>query len=124
VASASGVCSGTFTDASGHAHQLSSAPGTYAASEVAPGATCGGGTDTGTGALGFTYGEVRFTISEARAGPVVTATAQGAKGGSAAGQGNVNQSANPVTVAQACAGAGLAQAPIDIRISTTPSMSG
>lgn len=123
-ARASGACSGTFTDRSGRTHQLSSAPATYQASEQASGATCGGGTDSGTGVLGFPYGSVSFSISEVRAGPAVTARAQGADGGSAAGQGNVSPSESPVTVLQACAGSGLSQAPIDIRLSTTPSISG
>jgi hypothetical protein len=72
----------------------------------------------------FPDGQIKFTISETRAGPVVTATAQGAAGGSAAGEGNISPSADPVAIAQACAAAGLKQAPIDIRIATTPSMSG
>ena len=67
---------------------------------------------------------MKFTISETRAGPLVTATAQGANGGSAIGEGNVSPTANPVTIAQECGGAGLIRAPIDIRLRTTPSISG
>jgi hypothetical protein len=123
-AHATGSCSGTFTDRSGRAHQLSAAPVSYLASEQAGSATCGGGTDTGSGVLEFPYGEIDFSISEARIGGVVSANAQGAQGGSAAGEGNVSLGENPVTVLKACAGTGLPQAPIDIRLSTTPSMSG
>jgi polyvinyl alcohol dehydrogenase (cytochrome) len=124
TARASGTCSGTFTDPSGQAHQLSGAPVTYSATEQATNSTCGAGTDTGAGSLQFPDGKITFTISETRAGPVVTATAQGTKGGSAAAEGNISPAANPVTIAQECAGAGLDQAPIDIRITTTPSISG
>jgi polyvinyl alcohol dehydrogenase (cytochrome) len=124
AASASGECSGTFTDRHGRTHQLSRAPSAYRASEQANSATCGGGTDAGAGVLRLPYGEVRFSISETRAGPLVTATAQGSNGGSAIGEGNISPSANPVTIAQACGGTGLALAPIDIRLRTTPTMSG
>jgi polyvinyl alcohol dehydrogenase (cytochrome) len=123
-AHATGACSGTFTDRAGATHQLSSAPVTYRATELANNATCGAGTDTGSGVLQFAYGEIKFSISETRAGPVVTATAQGTQGGSAAAEGNVSPSQKPVTVLQACASTGLAQAPIDIRVTTTPSISG
>jgi hypothetical protein len=123
-ARASGECSGTFTDHSARTHQLSSAPATYQASEHASGATCGGGTDSGTGVLGLPYGSVSFSISEVRAGPAVTARAQGTGGGSATGEGNVSPSESPATVLQACDAGGLSQAPIDIRLSTTPSISG
>ncbi len=124
TAIASGTCSGTFTDRGGHAHAVSGTPATYRAVEHATSATCQAGTDIGTGSLGFPWGDVAFAISETRAGPLVSATANGAAGGSALGEGNISPSANPVTIAQACSGTGLSQAPIDIRLSTTPSMSG
>ena len=40
------------------------------------------------------------------------------------GQANISPSADPVAIAQACAGAGLTEAPVDIQVSTTPSISG
>lgn len=123
-ARATGTCSGSFTDRVGRTSQLSDAKVRYVATERATNATCGAGTDVGTGALRFRYGAIRFSISEVRTGPLVTAIAQGARGGSAAGQGNVSPSANPVTILQQCAGAGLAGAPIDIRLASTPSISG
>lgn len=109
VVRATGTCSG--------------APATYVASELAPRATCGGGTDTGSGQLALRGGKIGFTISEVRAGPVVTATANGEAGGSAAGQGNISPGASPVSVVQACGGTGLSEAPIDIRLAS-PSISG
>jgi hypothetical protein len=51
-------------------------------------------------------------------------TLKGDAGGSAAGQANVSPSANPVAIAQACAGKGLTEVPIDAQASTTPSISG
>lgn len=123
-AHASGACSGTFTDGMGRTHQFSAAPVTYDATEHASSASCAAGTDTGGGTVQFPYGTLSFSISETRAGPVVTAKAEGSNGGSAIGQGNVSSSDSPVAIAQACGGLGLAQAPIDIRLSTTPSISG
>jgi hypothetical protein len=124
TARASGICSGTFTDGRGHTHQFSNRQATYAATEQASNATCGAGTDTGAGTVRLPFGRIDFAISETRAGPVVTATAKGSNGGSAVGQGNVSPSESPVTIAQECGGTGLTQAPIDIRLHTTPSISG
>jgi polyvinyl alcohol dehydrogenase (cytochrome) len=124
IARASGRCSGTFTDGRGRTHQLSNTPATYAASEQASNATCAAGTDTGAGAVTLPYGKVDFTITETRAGPTVGATAKGSNGGSAIGEGNVSPTESPVTIAQACGGAGLTRVPIDIRLRTTPSISG
>jgi hypothetical protein len=123
-AAATGTCTGTFTGRSGRSEQLSGAPATYSATEQAPQASCTGGTDAGSGTLTFPQGKIDFTISEARVGPAVAATANGATAGSAAGQGNVSPSESPVTIAQACGGGGLAEAPIDLRLWTTPAISG
>jgi hypothetical protein len=124
TAVAAGTCTGTFTGRNGQTEQLSAAPATYSATEQAPEASCAGGTDAGSGSLTISREKVEFAISEVRVGPAVAATANGASGGSAAGQGNVSPSTSPVAIAQACGGTGLAQAPIDIRLWTTPSMSG
>jgi polyvinyl alcohol dehydrogenase (cytochrome) len=121
---ATGVCSGSFTGADGKTQQLNGAPATYIAAEHAAQASCGAGTDAGSGMIMLPGGSISFTISEVHAGPAVAASAQGAGGGSAAGQANVSPSESPVAVLQACGGSGLAGAPIDIRLATTPSMSG
>lgn len=121
---ASGVCSGTFTGSNGQTHQLNNAPAAYLASEHADQASCTAGTDIGGGQVVVSFGSLSFTIVEQHAGALVTAEAQGTDGGSAAGQANISSSANPVAILQACGGTGLSQAPIDLRLVTTPSISG
>lgn len=123
-AHASGTCSGTFVDRRGHTHQLSGAPVSYAGSEHGDSASCGGGTDSGSGSLAFPDGTIRFTISEARGAAVVNASLSGAAGGSARALAAPSQSQDPLGTLQQCAGAGLAQANIDIHAQTTPTISG
>jgi hypothetical protein len=79
---------------------------------------------SGTGKVTFQYGTVRFTISEKTVGPIAAFTLKGAQGGSAAGQANISPSADPVALTEACAGAGIAEAPVDIQATSTPSISG
>jgi hypothetical protein len=122
---ASGTCWGQFVGRKGHAHLLNNAPVTYQATEYAPGATCDGGSDNGSGTITFPYGSIKFTISETRIVAVALVTMKGDKGGSAAGQANVSPTANPQQVLTACGSAtGLTQAPFDARAATTPSISG
>ena len=121
---ATGTCSGTFTGRNGRAHQLNGAPASWQATEYTTNASCTAGTDSGTGKIVFHYGTIGFTISETTGPGVAVFTLKGAGGGSAAGQVNISPSANPVALAQECAGAGIAEAPVDIQASTTPSISG
>jgi len=121
---ATGTCSGTFTGRNGRAHQLNNAPVGWQTTEYTSDASCGAETDSGSGKITFQYGTIRFTISETRVIAGAAFTLKGAEGGSAAGQANVSPSADPVAMTEACAGAGLREAPTDIQAITTPSISG
>jgi hypothetical protein len=121
---ATGTCSGTFTGGNGRAHHLNNAPVSWQTTEYTPGASCSTGTLSGSGKVTFQYGTISFTISETTVGPVAAFTLKGAEGGSAAGQANISPSADPVALTQACAGAGITEAPVDIQATTTPSISG
>jgi hypothetical protein len=121
---ATGTCSGTFTGRHGRARQLNNAPVSWQTTEYTSGASCTAGTLSGSGTLTFQYGTISFTISENTVGPVAAFTLTGAQGGSAAGQANISPSADPVALTEACAGAGIAEAPVDVQMSTTPSISG
>jgi hypothetical protein len=72
----------------------------------------------------FRSGTLRFALSETRVGGIAALSLAGARGGSATGVASVSTEANPVQIAEACAGAGLHEAPLDINIQTTPTMSG
>jgi hypothetical protein len=121
---ATGTCSGTFTGGHGRAHQLNNAPVSWQTTEYTSGASCTAGTLSGSGNVTFQYGTISFTISETTVGPAAAFTLKGAQGGSAAGQANISPTADPVALTQACAGAGIADAPVDIQMTTTPSISG
>jgi hypothetical protein len=121
---ATGTCSGTFTGPNGRAYQLNNAPVSWQTTEYTPDASCSAETDSGTGAITFQYGTIRFTISESRVAPVAAFTLKGAERGSAAGEANISPNADPVAITQACGGAGLAQAPTEIQTTTTPSITG
>jgi hypothetical protein len=121
---ATGTCSGTFTGRSGRAHQLNNAPVSWQTTEYTPNASCSAETDSGTGAITFQYGTIRFTISESRVAPVAAFTLKGAARGSAVGEANISPNADPVAITQACGGSGLAQAPTEIQTTTTPSITG
>ena len=119
-----GTCSGTFRGRHGRAHQLNNAPARWQTTEYTSGASCAAGTLSGSGKITLQYGTIRFTISENTVGPLAAFTLKGAKGGSAAGQANISPSTDPVALTEACAGAGIAQAPVDIQATATPSISG
>jgi hypothetical protein len=121
---APGKCSGTLVDRRGRRRRLSNATTTYAEASHADGASCGGGTATGHGSLRFRRRVIRFAFSETRAGGAALGTARGAKSGSASGVGTVSQSESPATIAAECAGAGMARVKVDIRLTTTPRLTG
>jgi hypothetical protein len=121
---ATGTCSGTFTARNGRAHQLKDARVSWQTTEYTTDASCTAGTDSGHGKVIFQYGTIGFTIAEISGPGVAAFTLRGRHGGSAAGQANISPSTDPVAIAQACAGAGLTKAPVDIQVSTTTSISG
>lgn len=120
---AKGTCSGTFTSRNGRVHQLNNAPVSWQTTEYSTSASCGVGTASGNGKIVLQYGTIRFTISETTAGPLAAFTLTGSAGGSAAGQANISPNADPVAILKACGGAGLTNAPTDIQMTTTPSIS-
>jgi hypothetical protein len=125
LASARGSCSGTLTDRNGRTHQLDATPVDYLATDTASDVSCAlSAGATGTGELAFRSGELRFKLSETRVGAAAGLSLTGVHEGSATGAANVNTSANPIQVIDACAGTGLARAPVDIHIQTTPTISG
>ncbi len=121
---ATGTCSGTFTGHNGRAHQLNDSRVSWHTTETTAGTSCIAGTNSGSGKITFQYGTIRITISETTGPGVAAFTLQGAAGGSGAGQVNISPSANPVAITQACAGAGISEAPVDIQVVTTPAISG
>jgi hypothetical protein len=118
-----GQCSGTLTGASGHARSLNDR-----AVKVRGGShgleSCEAGRGTGAGYVAFGHRRLRFTYKEVRGGPALILKADGAKGGSAVAQGNVSPSADPLAITRACGGAGLRRAPVDVRLATSPAISG
>jgi hypothetical protein len=123
-ATANGTCTGTLTHAgSPPPRRVRAAPAELAAQSHGTEA-CELGRGTGNGQVTIAGRKIDFTYSEVRAGPVLTLRADGASGGSAIAEGNVSPGASPVSVLQACGSTGLTQAPIDIRLTTTPTMSG
>jgi hypothetical protein len=122
---ATGTCSGTLTDRRGRIRSLRGAAVRYVASDSGSAASCAlSAGASGSGRLIFRSGALRFRLSETRAGGAAELSLTGRRGGSASGSATISASANPVSILQACAGSGLRQAPVDIRIQTTPTISG
>ncbi|MFL5891692.1 MAG: PQQ-binding-like beta-propeller repeat protein [Solirubrobacterales bacterium] len=118
-----GRCSGTLTGAHGREQSIR---GRVVKARVRSHGleSCGAGRGKGAGYLAFGRRRIRFTYSEVRAGPALTLKADGATGGSAVVEGNVSPSADPAAIAQACGGPGLRRAPVDVRLTTAPAISG
>ena len=112
-----GQCSGTLTDAKGHAQPVD---GQIARAVVHSHGTesCDLGQGAGAGTLSFGSRTVRFTYDEVRTGPALELHLKGAAGGDGLAQGNVSPSADPVPILQACGGDGLTEAPVDARVVT------
>lgn len=124
-ATASGTCSGTFTNGSGHSRQLNGAPVGYEASDQGASASCALNPGAaGSGELIFPSGKLAFNLSESRVASLAWLSLTGRTGGSATGEANTNPNANLVQAVEACSGSGLAQSPVDIRLQTTSSISG
>jgi hypothetical protein len=121
---APGTCSGRLVDRHGRARRLSDARAVFAEASHGDSASCGGGTATGKGYLRIRRSTIRFSFSETRAGGAALGTARGARSGSASGVATVSQSESPATIAAECAGPGMARVKVDIRLTTTPRLSG
>jgi polyvinyl alcohol dehydrogenase (cytochrome) len=118
-----GECSGTLRGANGRARSISDrAVKSRARSHGLE--SCAAGRGSGAGYLTFGTHRLHFTYKEVRAASALTLKAEGADGGSGIAEGNVSPSADPATIAQACGGTGLHRAPVDLRLATTPAMSG
>jgi hypothetical protein len=121
---APGTCSGTLVDGRGRARHLSGARATFVEVSHGDSASCGAGTATGHGYLSIRRSTIHFGFSETRAGGAALGTARGAKYGSASGVATVSQSESPATIAAECAGSGMAHVTVDIRLTTTPRITG
>jgi hypothetical protein len=121
-ATADGTCSGTLTDSFGQGQRIDAAPASLVANSSGT-ESCAVGLGSGTGMLTVASRSLTFTYDEVRAGPALVLNASGARGGFAVAQANVSLSSNPLTIVHSCAGSGLTQVPIDIRI-VTPGISG
>lgn len=118
-ATGTGTCSGTLTAPGGGSQALSSAPADYQATEQASSASCNSGVDSGPGTIslgGFTF---PFTVDEYRASGAALLHLTGTEGGSAVLDAHISTGADPVAILSECAGAGLAEAPIDGNLQTT-----
>jgi hypothetical protein len=124
TARAAGTCTGTFTDAAGRRHRLDAAPVTYAAQSASAMGSCLGGTASGSGALKFPYGRLRFGLSETRAAALPVLTLGGARSGTAIGLVTPASSQDPVAAVQACAGTGLDRFELEARLQTVGRISG
>jgi hypothetical protein len=119
-----GICTGTFTDRSGRSHELTDAPIGYYSFSRAENSTCLEGLNSGSGALTFRYGKLRFAFTERRAVAFPTLEYHGLVGGSAFGFGHPAPGADPVAAAQACGGDGLKSFDVEGQLQTTPTISG
>jgi hypothetical protein len=121
---AKGTCSGSLTDPSGHATQLSDSPVQYRATEFGTQESCELNQNArGNGALIFQVGTLRFRIVENRVNATALLSFTGRRGGSATAIANVN-SPDPTSLLEQCAGGGISAVPVDLVIQTTPAISG
>jgi hypothetical protein len=124
TARGTGSCTGTLTDRAGRSHELDSAPIGYYSFSRAENSSCLEGLNSGSGALTFRYGKLRFAFTERRAGPFPTLEYNGLVGGSAFGAGHPASDADPVAAVQACGAGGLKSFGVEGQLQTTPSISG
>jgi hypothetical protein len=123
TARAAGTCSGTLTRANGRVRELDASPSRYVARAQGD-ISCGGGTAEGSGYIRVGGAKLRFLFSEVRGPGAAAVRLEGRDGGSAAGEARVSDDADPLEIAQKCAGQGLDSVPIDIDIATSPALSG
>jgi len=122
-ARARGTCSGTLTGSRGVVRELDAARSTYFA-RASGSVSCGGGSATGSGVLRVGGRKIQFKFSEVRGPGTAAVQLKGRNGGSAAGTANVSADEDPAEIAQKCGGEGLSSAHIDIKLATTPAISG
>jgi hypothetical protein len=118
-----GTCDGTLTDKRGRTRQLSGEPAEWVAADSGL-VSCSEESATGGGYIAIAGRKLRFRLTETRASGAAELHLDGSAGGSADGTATLSSQEDPVQIAQACAGSGLAQALVDIQIQTTPSISG
>lgn len=119
-----GTCSGTLT-ARGQTIKLNDAPVRYHAIDDGQLGSCGGSPNaTGRGRLHFRGATISFALSESRVSGVAKLSLTGSRSGTAQGVASISSSANPVQIAQQCAGGGLRSVAVDISLQTTPEISG
>lgn len=123
LASASGQCSGSFTDRRGHVHQLSGTQVDYFAKDRGL-TSCAEGVSSGGGFFAFPWGRLAFGLTETRGSGGAALELTGRSAGSASGKATLSASENPVVIAQDCAGPGLSSVAVDITVASTPSISG
>jgi hypothetical protein len=121
VAEAAGPCSGTWTTANGKPLSLDGDQVLYRAYSDGT-QSCASSSASGAGFIEYRHHRLYFSLSETRVGATSPLRLDGRAGGSFTGV--ASGSGDPVTIAQQCAGPGLAQAAVDISGSTTPTMSG
>lgn len=115
-----GACSGSLTAPDGSTRSLD---GQAAEASIASSGleSCEAGRGSGTGFLDIAGRRIGFAYDEVRTGPALALQVHGRDGGSAAAEGNVSTSADPVATLGACGGAGLTGAPVDVRLAGTVS---
>jgi hypothetical protein len=123
TARARGTCSGTLTGSRGVVRELDSARSRYFA-RASGSVSCGGGSAEGSGVLLIAGRKIQFEFSEVRGPGTAAVQLKGRTGGSAAGTANVSADEDPAEIAQKCGGEGLSSAHIDIKLATTPAISG
>lgn len=122
-ATGSGTCDGALTDSRGRTQQLSGAKAGYVAADSGL-VSCNEESATGGGYFTIAGHRLRFRLTETRASGAASLHFDGAGGGSADGTATISQQEDIGKILQACAGAGLSQAHVDIQVSTTPAISG
>jgi hypothetical protein len=119
-----GTCSGTLT-AAGRSTQVSGAPVRYFATDTGQAGSCAGSVDAvGWGDLAFPRAVIFFRLAETRVSGAAQLSLTGDSGGAAQGAAAISSTANPIQIAEDCAGSGLRSAPVDISLETTPAISG
>ena len=128
LADARGTCSGTLVRGA-RSQSLQNAAVEYVATDHGEDGTCAEEVAAGAGYLQFGRGRspadrIAFELYEKRIAAVADLDIRGTDGGQAKGEAHINQNADPAAVAVACAGNGLARAPVDLNLLTTSPLSG
>jgi hypothetical protein len=122
-ATALGSCTGTLAGRRGRTRTLDGARARYVAWNRGL-TSCGQGSATGGGYLVLRGRKLRFRLTETRITGAAALHLDGARGGSAEGTATIAQEEDPAEIAQRCATTGLRSARVDIRLQTSPAISG